>query len=139
MTTTSMKSQDSELLIAALLVMFTNWDNTETREGRRGKYHTTGASQLPRMKTIPKDIKSNLISIANSIGMDIEEEEIDELFSGLHEYQLSFAINRFESRTGDGISLTSREQKAVQTVVELLARKPEAVTEKLPELLRKAG
>jgi hypothetical protein len=69
--------------------------------------------------------------------MDMDDEALTEVFSGMHEYQVSFSVNRFESRTGQ-VNLSRREQAAIDKVVELLKNKPEAVREAFP-LLRKAG
>lgn len=129
-------SSNKQLLVAALFSILTNWDETEARTGRRGEYRTTGASMF-RVRELQDEDKAILAASCAALGVDVESEEIDEIFGGDYEYQVSFACNRFPSKSVSvaGIRLTGNEMRTVERLKQIAAKKPQAVA----ELLKKAA
>lgn len=106
-----------ELLVGSLFALLTNWQNAEARVGRRGTYLTTGSMSF-RVRTLTPELKQTLINALPVLNIGIEEKDLDALFSGQHEYQISFAINKFRSKVNSDFSAI--EQRAIEKVRALL-------------------
>lgn len=118
-----------DLIIGAMIVMLTNWDSSEVRTGRRGDYLTTGAMQI-RFRTVPKETQMSVLMALRALGEDIDEEELAEVFNGNDEFQMSFAINKFQSKSR---GLSTADQRAIERVKALLedSQKQGTVRDKL--------
>lgn len=117
------------LIVAALFALVTDWDEQETRQGRRGEYRTTGASMF-RIRTLQEDEADSIKAIAGTFGLDLDDDELQEIFSGDYEYQISYACNRFESKTGGiaGGRLTQNEMRTLERAKTILLNKEAAAT-----------
>lgn len=122
------QSADHGLIVAALLAAVTNWDETETRIGRRGQYHTTGASMYRIRQLTPEEADSVKV-IVGTLGVDLDDEDITEIFDGEHEFQVSYACNRFEVRGGVGSQrLTQNEMRTLERAKLILVNKEAEAT-----------
>ena len=121
-------------IVAELLAIIVNWPETESRIGRRGEFYTTGA-QMVRVRELDEEELSRLTSMATALGLDYDEEELKKVFSGDFEYQVSFACNRFPSKSGKaaggGMRLTANEMRAVERLRAISEKKPQAVAQAL--------
>lgn len=127
----------NNLILAALMALATDWDHAEQRMGRRGEYRTTGANMI-RMRELTDEEKQAVVAGASALGMDVDEEDLEDVFSGTHEYQASFAVNRFTMKNASygGLRLTQNEARTIERLRTIAERKPEAVQEALKVLDR---
>lgn len=132
------ENSNNQAVLAALFAIMTNWDEAEVRAGRRGEYRTTGANMF-RLRELAGEERGRVEAACAAVGIGIESEEIDEMFNGDYEYQISFACNRFVSKgaTVSGIRLTGNEMKAVERLRVIAEKKPQAVAELLGAAPRK--
>lgn len=124
------KDVKTDMLIAVLLVLLTDWDNVQERQGRRGTYVTTGALST-RFREVPDEVQQAVRQSLEVLGIYLNEEDLDLFFDGEHEYQVSHAINRFAMTGGKDRPLTANEMKSIDRVKALLQRKGGAVTDRL--------
>lgn len=126
------KQSNTQLVLAALFALATNWDSTESRTGRRGEYQTTGASMF-RIRELGEDERAVIEATCASLGIEVSPDELDDVFKGDYEYQVSFACNRFPSKGSNvgGIRLTSNEMRTIERLRIIAEKKPQAVQELL--------
>lgn len=104
--------------MAAMLVLLTDWSETERRQGRRGEYATTGAQSF-RLREIPGDVVQAIQASLEALGHEVSEEEIAQCFDNEFDYQVSYSINRFPLAKTSG--LTSADVKAIDRVKTLIS------------------
>lgn len=123
------------LVLAALLAVITNWNETEARQGRRGEYHTTGANMV-RVSELTDDEKELVIAAANAIGVDCTDEDIAEVFDGEYEYQASLSCNRFGRKGSNvaGVRLTQNDMRTVERFRRIAESKPQAIEQILKKI-----
>lgn len=116
--------QDKGLLVAALFALVTNWEDAETRTGRRGDYRTTGASMY-RLRNLDEEELDQVKLMCGVFGLDYDEDDLAVFFAGDYEYQVSYACNRFATKAGGLASsrLTSQERRTLDRAAEILASK----------------
>lgn len=119
--------QKTAVVIAALIAMSTNWDQAEVRTGRRGQYRTTGASMI-RLREVKPEIGEQVAHIAGMLGLELDDEDIEEMFNGDFEFQISYACNRFATKTGTigSTRITQNEMRTLERAAEILKRKDSA-------------
>lgn len=123
----------NEVLIGALAILLTDWSQTENRIGRRRQFHTTGATQV-RLRTLDERTREDLYQVAMVLGIPVGQEDIEMIFSGNEDYQMSFSINRFEM-VGGGLSST--DKRAIERVKGLLD--DEKFSHKVLDTLKRAA
>lgn len=120
-----------QVILAALVVLLADWDNAQKRTGRRGEYLTTGALST-RFRELPEEVQRGCMEAVGSLGLDVNDGELDAFFNAGHEYQVSYSINRFgASGSSTGKTLTSNELRSVERVRTLIEKKGKAVLDKL--------
>lgn len=120
--------KDSGLMVAMLLALTTSWEQAEIRSGRRGEYRTTGASMF-RFRDVTPEVAEMLTTTCGTLGVDVDEDAIRELFSGEFEFQISYACNRFSTRPAiGGQRLTSNEVRTLERAKAILVSKEQAAT-----------
>lgn len=119
---------ETNRILAALLAVLTNWERAEVRQGRRGEYRTTGAS-LVRIRALDDEKEIEAIRMVTGLlGMDIDDDDLEEIFSGDFEYQVSYACNRFPT-AGSAARvprLTQNETRTLQRASTIIASKGDA-------------
>src|SRR6266702_5265698 len=126
------EQSNTQLILGALFALAVDWESAETRTGRRGQYQTTGASMF-RIRELSEDERAILEATCAALGMELAPEDLDEIFQGEFEYQVSFACNRFSSKGSvvSGVRLTSNEMRTIERLKAIAEKKPEAVRELL--------
>lgn len=125
------ESANHGLVVAALFALLTDWDKAETRQGRRGEFRTTGANMY-RIRELQPEETEQIKMLAATFGIDTDEEDLQEMFSGEYEYQISYACNRFATKSGkyaQGPRLTSQELRTLERAKQILAQKEGAATQ----------
>lgn len=117
--------RENGVLVAALLAVLTDWDKAEVRAGRRGEYRTTGASMY-RIRELNEQEKQQVMLACGTLGIDVDEDDLSEIFTGGFEYQASYSCNRFVTGTGSGITLTSNERRILDRAASILIKKEKA-------------
>lgn len=118
-----------EVFLAAMMVLLTDWENTERRQGRRGEYATTGAQSF-RLREIPRDMAAAIAQSLSTLGFELSEDDIAQCFANEFDYQVSFSINRFPLKQTAG--LTATDMRAIERVRAIMSSgKRREVTERL--------
>lgn len=125
-----LKDAQATTLLAALVATLVDWDNSEERTGRRGEYHTTGANSL-RLREVEGPMLRAVCATLHSVGVDCEESDIAELLDGRYEFQISFAANRFSSKSQRGLSAT--EMRALDRAAQIMDK---ATPDKLEQIAK---
>lgn len=129
-TVAAVSSTKNGTLVAALVAAITNWDEAETRQGRRGDFKTTGANMI-RLKELDSSEREQLSLVCGAMGCDLDDEELEELFAGSFEFQVSFSCNRFPVSSASGPALTMAERRVLDKAAGILVRKEKAAAELL--------
>lgn len=117
-----------QAFMAALLVLMTDWDGVEQREGRRGTYATTGANSF-RLREIPEQTTRALVETLHALGHEISPDDVQACFQDEYDYQVSYSINRFPLKKQAGLS--TADVRAIDRVRELMASGSRGVKERL--------
>ena len=113
-------------VVVAVLAIATNWNFAEVRPGRGSDHLTTGA-QSEQIRELSADEIDSVQAVCGAFGIDVDDDELREFFSGEYRYQGSFSVNRFETaaRRG-GQRLTQNELRTLERAKLILGRKERA-------------
>ena len=82
---------------------------------------------MERLRELAPEELDSVQAVCGALGLDVDNEELREFFSGDFEYQASFAVNRFETKaTGGGQRLTQNELRTLERAKLILGRKERA-------------